>query len=437
MPSRKTPAQVHSSFYRILQEMSRCPAPFVINPEADFTRQRICTFKNTILNILTMESHSLKRELFEFYRFRGNQFPTKSAFVQARGKLNAQSLWYLFHQFNQSIPFLKTFKGLHLLGCDGTDSNIPADENDVDSFVPYGSKNGGYYQNHTVAVYDLLEKRYLDAIIQPRGTIDEQDACVQMVDRNPLAGSCLYVADRGFFGFNLIAHILEQNQFFLIRAKEVQAANSPFKDIVLPGKDEFDIHIEFVLSRSRKKQDQAPNWKFLHLHQRFDFIPKDDFISKYKMAFRLVKIKIGEDKFEYLVTNLPDSRFPLADLKALYHLRWKIETSFLFLKYGIALNYFHSIRRDFIEQETIARLILSNYISLMISCVPPIQNSSRFTHCVSVSDAIYKCRLYMLAPMPNTVFLNLLSRDTVPIRPDRTCQRKMRSQVLKSFQNRI
>ena len=29
--------------------------------------------------------------------------------------------------------------------------------------------------------------------------------------------------------------------------------------------------------------------------------------------------------------------------------------------------------------------------------------------------AIYKCRLYMLAPMSNTDFLNLLARDTVPI----------------------
>ena len=252
MPSRKTPAQVHSSFYRILQEMSRCPAPFVINPEADFTRHRICTFENTILNMLTMESHSLNRELFEFYRFRSKHFPTKSAFVQARGKLNAQSLWHLFHQFNQSVPFLKTFKGLHLLGCDGTDSNIPADGDDVDSFVSYGSKNGGYYQNHTVAVYDLLEKRYLDAIIQPRGTIDEQNACIQMVDRNPLVGSCLYIADRGFFGFNLIAHILEQRQFFLIRVKDIQAGNSPFKNFALPDNDEFDKPRVCFVSESQK-----------------------------------------------------------------------------------------------------------------------------------------------------------------------------------------
>ena len=436
MSSRRTPAQVHSSFYRIVQNMSSNPESFVINPKADFTRRRICTFENTVLNILTMESHSLKRELFEFYRFRSKHLPTKSAFVQARGKLNTQPLWHLFHSFNHCFPFQKTFKGLHLLGVDGTDSNIPADDDDTDSFIPYNSNNGGYYQNHTVAIYDLLEKRYLDAVIQPRGKLDEQDACVQLVDRNPLVGDSLYIMDRGFYGFNLIAHIMNQSQFFLIRIKDIKTSNSSFKHIVMPDAEEFCIPIELILSRGRRKQDQRPNTRFLPSNRKFDFIPKGDTESKYKLAFRLIKIKIGEGKFEFLITNLPDSKIPLDELKSLYNLRWKIETSFLFLKYGIAMNYFHSVRRDFIRQEILAKLILSNYISLMISCVPPIQNNSQFTHAVSVSDAIYKCRLYMLAPMSNTAFLHLLSRDTVPIRPNRTYKRKMQSQVLKSFQNR-
>ena len=434
--SQRTPTQVHSSFYHIIQDMSNTPEPFVINPGADFTRRRICTFENTILSILTMESHSLKRELFEFYRFQRMPSPTKSAFVQARGKLNTQSLCHLFSCFNQSFPFQKTFKGFHLLGVDGTDSNIPADEDDTDSFIPYNSKNGGYYQNHTVAVYDLLEKRYLDAVIQPRGKLDEQDACVQMVDRNPLEGESLYIMDRGFYGFNLIAHIINQNQFFLIRIKDIQLSSSSFKHIVPPDAEEYSIPVELILSRGRRKEDQQPNKRFLPSNRKFDFIPKGDTKSKYRLAFRLIKIKIGEGKFEFLITNLPDSKFSLADLRSLYNLRWKIETSFLFLKYGIAMNYFHSVCRDFIRQEILAKLILSNYISLMISCVPPIHNNSKFPHAVSVSDAIYKCRLYMLAPMTDTVFLNLLSRDTVPIRHDRTYRRKMQSQVLKSFQNR-
>ena len=436
MSSQRTPAQIHSSFYNIIQDMSSHPEPFVVKPKSDFTRRRICTFENMVLNLMTMESHSLNRELFEFHRFRSKHLPTKSAFVQARGKLNEQSFWHLFHRFNQCFPFQKTFRGLHLLGVDGTDSNIPADEDDTESFISYNSKNGGYYQDHTVAVYDLLEKRYLDAMIQPRGNMDEQEACAQMVDRNPLDGSCLYIADRGFYGFNLLAHIVNQNQFFLIRIKDINSCNSSFKDIALPDEEEFLIPVEFLLTRSRRKQDQGPNTKILHSSRKFDFIPQGDTNSKYVLAFRLAKVKIAEGKYEYLITNLSDSKFSLSDLKSLYHLRWKIETSFLFLKYGIAMNYFHSVRRDFIRQEILARLILSNYISLMISCVPPIHNNSQFAHAVSVSDAIYKCRLFMLEPMADATFLDLLSRDTVPIRPDRKNQRKMQSQILKSFQNR-
>ena len=416
--------------------MSSNPAPFVNNPEADFTRHRICTFENIILNVLTMESHSLNRELFEFYRFRSEPLPTKSAFVQAKGKLNDLSLQHLFYQFNQRIPFQKTFKGMHLLGCDGTDSNIPADAKDEDSFISYNSKDGGYYQNHTVAVYDLLEKRYLDAVIQPREKMNEQDACVQMVDRNPLDGRSLYIADRGFFGYNLLAHIIEQNQFYLFRVKDIYSGSSPFKDLAFPDAEEFDIHAEFCLTRSRKKQDQHCQTKFLPSMRRFDYIPKGDIKSHYILPFRLVKIKLVEGKYEYLITNLPDSKCSISDLKDLYHLRWKIETSFLFLKYGIGMNYFHSVRRDFIRLEIFAKLILSNYISLMISCVPPVQSDSKFPLCISVSDAIYKCRLYMLAPMSNTAFLLLLSRDTVPVRSGRSNKRKLRSQVLKSFQNR-
>ena len=154
-------------------------------------------------------------------------------------------------------------------------------------WISYNSKNGGYYQDHTVAVYDLLEKRYLDAMIQPRGNMDEQEACAQMVDRNPLDGSCLYIADRGFYGFNLLAHIVNQNQFFLIRIKDINSCNSSFKDIALPDDEEFLIPVEFVLSRSRKKQDQGPNTKILHSSRKFDFIQQGDTNSKYVLAFRL------------------------------------------------------------------------------------------------------------------------------------------------------
>ena len=133
---------------------------------------------------------------------------------------------------------------------------------------------------------------------------------------------------------------------------------------------------------------------------------------------------------------MPEDRFKIPELKDLYKIRWKIETSFLFLKYGIALNYFHSIIRDSINQEIYARLILYNFISLILSCVDVPNNETTYTYQVSVSDAIYKCRLYLLKRMTNTAIVELLLRDKTPVRPDRSFERNMRSQRLKSLQNR-
>ena len=68
-------------------------------------------------------------------------------------------------------------------------------QKDPASLIPFNSNNGGYYQNHTVAMFDLLEKRYTDAVIQPRRE-EEIQACCEMIDRNPISGKCCFIADR-------------------------------------------------------------------------------------------------------------------------------------------------------------------------------------------------------------------------------------------------
>ena len=68
MPVRTTPAQIRKMFRLTVTEMEHQIGRFVKRPGKDFTRHRICTFPNTILAIMTMEAHSLKRELFEYFR---------------------------------------------------------------------------------------------------------------------------------------------------------------------------------------------------------------------------------------------------------------------------------------------------------------------------------------------------------------------------------
>jgi len=56
-------------------------------------------------------------------------------------------------------------------------------------------------------------------------------------------------------------------------------------------------------------------------------------------------------------------------LKQLYHYRWEVETSFRKLKYTIGLTGFHSKKRNLIEQEIYARLILYNLSEIIANNV--------------------------------------------------------------------
>ena len=80
----RTPAHVRKLFYGTIEEMERQKELFVNRPGKDFSRHRICTFQDTILTIITKETHCLKRELYEFYKLRSKRTPTKSAFSQSR-----------------------------------------------------------------------------------------------------------------------------------------------------------------------------------------------------------------------------------------------------------------------------------------------------------------------------------------------------------------
>ena len=51
------------------------------------------------------------------------------------------------------------------------------------------------------------------------------------------------------------------------------------------------------------------------------------------MDFRAVRLKIAENSYECIITNPDRNTFPPEKIKALYHMRWGIETSFRDLKH--------------------------------------------------------------------------------------------------------
>ena len=79
----------------------------------------------------------------------------------------------------------------------------------------------------------------------------------------------------------------------------------------------------------------------------------------YIFPFRVLKIRAGDDSYEYILTNLPHDFAP-EDIKECYHLRWGLETAFRYLKHAAGMLHFHSKKPELIKQEIYARLTIYN-----------------------------------------------------------------------------
>lgn len=172
--------------------------------------------------------------------------------------------------------------------------------------------------------------------------------------------------------------------------------------------------------------------------QMFDYLPIGS-DKTYDMSFRIARVKISEESYELLVTNLDRFIFPKEKLKEIYHLRWGIETSFRELKYAIGLTSFHAKKVDYINQEIFSRLLLYNYCELITTHVIQQMKKKEKTKQVNFTIAIYICREYLrqkrqLSP-PDVI--KLIENHILPVHPKRKDPRKVKVQAAVSFLYRI
>lgn len=436
-----SPKKLKQSLDSCIANMAIERSRFIKNPAKDFTRNSKCNLETTVRIILGFENQCLSSELKNYFSsFDLSKLPYKSTFVQQRNKFTDDAFENLFYDFNAQHPFKKTKYGLHLLACDGTDVNIPTLFSDNEYFVENCSKNGqGFYQMHCNALQDLCEQRFTDVILQPRSKFNEGGALCEMVDRADYPEySALYISDRGYFSWNLAAHIINAHQYFLIRGKGIHKSNSAFKNMNLPKDTTFDIWKNIRLTRSgRKKYKEDPAYRLLHPKNRFDFIDRKDHDSVYEFNLRTVSVLLPNGTYEYLLTNLPDSKFKPKMLAELYRLRWGEETAFRQLKYNCALCWFHSVKRNFIIQEVFAKLLMFNYTALLMRTVKMKKDASfKHKHKLSFSNAAKVARLQLKMNLLNKMIKTLLLMDTHPIRDNRIAPRNVKCRRLVPLNNR-
>lgn len=162
--------QVKNTLIQEIADMTQTPWLFSKSPETDFARNRKINFHSLIHLCICMEGGSMPHELLKYFSY-DSSAPTNSAFYQQRSKLFPETFPFLFQQFVSYYQF-SLYKGKYqLLACDGSSFTFTRNPSDPDSyFAPDGKTTNGYNQIHVVTLFDLLSKRYRDAVVRQFGT---------------------------------------------------------------------------------------------------------------------------------------------------------------------------------------------------------------------------------------------------------------------------
>lgn len=425
--------KVKNKLFSIISEMNNVSWLFTKNPGHDFTRKSPLDFQTMLKLMISMEGQSIHKEMYNFMGFELNT-PSASAFVQQRAKIDISAFEYLFHKFSNSFKTSKTINGYELLAVDGSDIHTPSNPDENNSYFRTSDNAKGYNLYHLNALYNLLDKRYVDVLIQPRRNSNEHKALCDMVDRCANRNKVIVIADRGYESYNTIAHIENKGWNYLIRVKNTKGIVA---QLSLPETDEFDVDINLKLTRRQTKEvKNNPNeYRTIMSNSTFDYLPQKS-KDTYPMCFRIVKIRISDDITETIVTNLDRNIFPIDAIKKLYKTRWGIETSFRELKYNIGLVNFHSKKADFILQEIYAHLIMYNFSMIIAMNVCIKKNSRVYVYQINYSEAIYICKHFISKKSPLNVEA-LIEKNILPVRPDREYIRKIRYKSSVSFVYRI
>lgn len=398
---------------------------YAVDPDRNLVRNRKFGTSKLITFMVSCGSSSTKLELLDFFAL-DPQAPSASAFNQQRAKLKPDALEAVFHQFNSSVMDMDKSPDYRFLAADGSSFSFFSTPSfsSPEYFVSEGHSEKGFYSMHLNAFYDLQRHTYTDALIHPVHQKDEFRAFCDMVERHIQLPHTrdVFIGDRGYCSYNNMAHVIEKEQFFLFRTKDIHSKGL-VGNFEFPDADSFDIQVNVTLVRSHKKKISIKEGyykRFVDAAASFDYVAYGS-LDTYDLSFRIVRFPISDDSYECIVTNLPSDEFPSEQIKLLYYARWAIEGSFRKLKYTIRLNNFHAYKPDYVKQEVWAKLITYNMTETLINYTIIKKGDTKYEYKVNFSMAAHICRVFLRPTTEKDPIdvMALLSRELIPLRNER------------------
>ena len=270
---------------------------------------------------------------------------------------------------------------------------------------------------HLNGFVDVISKSFLDVVIQPGQHPDEREAMRSMLEHfnpdNP--EKYIITTDRGYESYDNIFLCELKKLNYVFRVKAPSSSRSLLSSYIseLPDEqEEFDVKIKrfFTNKKTNIMKEQSDVYHYMNPTKT---IPHFEELlngrSIHYIEFRVLKIKTGDESYEYIITNLPYS-FDINDIKECYHWRWGIEVSFRYLKHANGLLHFHSKKPEFLKQEIYANLTLYNF-GIFLANEAAKENdkkkrkkTNKYQYSVDISTALKLTRKYLIRKDSNKKF---------------------------------
>jgi hypothetical protein len=296
-----------------------------------FKNSKKLTFQATVKLLLTPLISSLSLILFRCPKLVSGA--SKSAFVQARGKINP----LFFRYMNEKIIgvlgcFYKgdgRYKGYRVYGGDGTTIHLPQTKACMKEFRAVKNQHVERCLAQAVLLVDLVTGHIVKMVTSSYGDSERHMFFNLLFPELPIKSIC--VLDRLYPSAEFFYEFERRGLLYIMRCKkkfnkEVRAFEER------GGTDEIvDMSISHSSLTSLKKKYQVT--------------------CKDKIRVRFIRIFI-EGKVDYtLVTNILDSSLDLNDFAKLYQMRWRVETVIDYLKNKLQLENFSGHKVEHVKQD--------------------------------------------------------------------------------------
>jgi hypothetical protein len=318
----------------------------------DFTRNRILSFKVTVMMLMTKGGKSLQLSLNAFIPKLGLSSRTVSrvAYSKARHKLKHT----FFIALNQETVVkamyetsdYQTWKGRRILAVDGSKVMLPTNDETIKEFGVLRYDNGaGAAGEHSYAVasvlYDALNRVAIDAVLEPAHAY-EVDLAAGHLEHTKADDLVIY--DRGYCSYRMMALASQAQGDFLIR---VPSGRFKVATDMLAGNGPDDVVVTLSAPAGFAKDPS---------HQGLPMT----------LTVRFIRVILDNGQYEVLATSLLDQHvYTLEDFKELYWLRWGIETFYGILKTRLGLENFSSYYPEAIRQDFHVAVLLTGIESIL------------------------------------------------------------------------